>query len=132
MTGKPVRALITGSRDFVSRSIIADALTVVRQENPGVLIVVVHGEARGADRTAGRIAADNPGRLLEEKHPAHWRTVAGDVNKAAGFIRNQAMVDAGADVCLAFYQTGGGNRGTADCVRRAVKAGIPVREHWSA
>lgn len=55
----------------------------------------------------------------QEVHDADWN----EYGRAAGPIRNQEMVDAGADVCLAF-PTGG--PGTRDCMRRARDAGIRV------
>jgi hypothetical protein len=42
----------------------------------------------------------------------------------AGTDRNQKMLEAGADLVIAFPD----GRGTADMVRRAHRAGIPVRE----
>jgi hypothetical protein len=36
------------------------------------------------------------------------------------------MVDAGASAVLAAFQPGAANKGTSDCTRRAVAAGIPV------
>lgn len=59
--------------------------------------------------------------LPVEAHPADWRSCG----RAAGLIRNQRMVDLGADLCLAFPL--GESRGTWDCVARARKAGIEVR-----
>lgn len=47
---------------------------------------------------------------------------------AAGNYRNQeGIIDPGLDELLAFYRRGAANTGTADCVRRADRAGIPVR-----
>lgn len=60
-----------------------------------------------------------------EPHPADWQRHG----KAAGHIRNAEMVQAGADLVLAFYQRGARNTGTADLVRRASRAGIPVTTH---
>jgi hypothetical protein len=41
------------------------------------------------------------------------------------------MVDLGADVCYAFFAGDGtASKGTADCVRRAEAAGIPVRKFY--
>lgn len=131
MTAAGIRVLITGSREFSERAIVAAALTLVHREHPGVPITVIVGGARGADRVAAGIARQNPGRLIEEEHLANWTFPDGSKNKLAGFERNQRMVDTGADVCLAFLQLGERNSGTRDCVRRAVRAGIPVREHWS-
>lgn len=53
-----------------------------------------------------------------EAHPAQW-SVHG---RAAGPIRNQAMVDTHPDLTLAFMCDG--SRGTADCVRRSQAAHI--------
>lgn len=80
--------------------------------------IIVHGAAPGADR----IAADTAVALgLDvEAYRADWELHG----NAAGPIRNQAMVDAGADLLIAF----GGGLGTADCIHRARKAGIPVVE----
>jgi coenzyme F420-reducing hydrogenase gamma subunit len=52
-----------------------------------------------------------------------------DYCTAAGNYRNQEMVDAGADICLAFYQPGAACIGTSDCVRRCTRAGITVRPY---
>lgn len=129
--GAPIRVLITGSREFTDRSIVAAALSKVKNEHRGHPLVVVSGRARGADTVAANIARQYPGRLIDEGHPASWRNPDGSTNRLAGFERNQRMVDAGADVCLAFLQTEEKNNGTRDCMRRAAKAGIEVREHWS-
>jgi len=55
-----------------------------------------------------------------EVHDANWQKHG----NAAGPIRNQEMVDLGADVVFAFPL--GESRGTNDCIQRAVKANIPV------
>lgn len=54
-------------------------------------------------------------------HPGHLP----DYCPAAGPRRNQTMVDRRPAVCLGFPMPG--SRGTADCMRRAAAAGIPVR-----
>jgi len=53
-----------------------------------------------------------------EVFKADWKTYG----KAAGPIRNQALVDSGADVALVFLY--GKSVGTKDCARRARAAGI--------
>lgn len=57
--------------------------------------------------------------LAVEVHPADW----GRYGKAAGPIRNQEMLESGIDLVIALP----GGRGTADMVRRAEGAGVPVR-----
>jgi hypothetical protein len=81
-------------------------------------VFVVHGAAKGADTIADQIAKGYG--MIPEPHPANWS----EYHRAAGPIRNQQMVDLGADICLAFLQPN--SKGTADCIRRAEKAGIPV------
>lgn len=122
-----MRILVTGSREFDNEQVIRYALGQFTQLH-GHAHTVIHGAARrGADRIADRVARGWGGGMTVELHAADW----GLYGKAAGSIRNQEMVDAGANVCLAFYKKGAGNRGTADCVRRAKLAGIPVREFWA-
>jgi len=55
-----------------------------------------------------------------EKHPANWEAHG----KRAGFLRNQEMVDLGADVCFGFIRNG--SRGASHTVARARAAGIPT------
>lgn len=139
----PLRVLVTGSRAWPDASAIETALLdcwhdALQLGAPG--IVVVHGAARGADRMAGQWAARAG--LPWEAIPADWEHCAEDCPPGhrqerggrewcptAGHRRNQAMVDAGAAVCLAFQV--GESTGTADCIRRAEAAGIPVRR-WEA
>jgi hypothetical protein len=122
-----MRILVTGSRDFTHPAIIAaylqDAFDSLPLDDTGV--TVVHGACpRGADLLADRFAKQRG--WLVDPHPADW-----SLGKGAGYIRNQRMVDLGADMCLAFFADGAANRGTADCVTRAEQAGIPVRRYPS-
>ena len=47
-----------------------------------------------------------------------------NLGRKAGPLRNQKMVDLGADICIAFPQ--GESRGTRNCMKLADKAGIEV------
>ena len=111
------RILITGSRDWGDWRTITKALIDAADGKPRP-VTVVHGCARGADFLAAH-AARKLGWEVED-HPARWDRDG----KAAGPIRNQAMVDLGADVCLAFIKDG--SRGATHCADLAEKAGIPV------
>jgi hypothetical protein len=114
-----MRILVTGSRKFRYRKIVALALADTARGHADV--TVVHGACpSGADAMAHAEARDQGFHV--DPHPADWDRHG----KAAGFIRNQEMVDAGADICLAFYQAGAANKGTADCVKKARRAGIQV------
>jgi SLOG family YspA-like protein len=113
------RVLITGSRTWTDNTIIRDALAPYR--SPGA--VLVHGDARGADRIAAAIW--RRWGLPVESHPADW-----SVGRAAGVIRNRRMVGLGADVCLAFIRDH--SRGATHCAEAAENAGIPTRRHHMA
>lgn len=68
---------------------------------PGDRVVVVDGTAPGADSLAFEVAERLRalGRPVEsERHPADWKTFG----RRAGFVRNEEMVNRGADVVLAF------------------------------
>ncbi|AOZ64863.1 DrpA-like ssDNA binding protein [Mycobacterium phage Louie6] len=120
------RVLITGSRDWVARTAIWNALNAELHQFQHEGIVIVHGGARGADDIADRWAwgARQSGWPVQiEKHEAEWD----EHGKRAGVIRNQKMVDLGADVCHAFPLQG--SVGTRHCMARAIAAGIPVINH---
>jgi hypothetical protein len=121
------RVLVTGSRDWEDRAAIDDFLTALAAANTfhNRTTVIVHGACpRGADQMADDWARWHANRspLIEvERHRANW-----EINgKRAGFIRNQFMVNLGADVCLAFIRDG--SRGASHTAALAEQAGIPVR-----
>lgn len=108
-----MRILITGSR---CRPAI-DVYKVLDRYKGSVREIIV-GDATGADEAARTWAVSNGVGLTV--HKADWNAYG----RSAGPIRNQEMVDSGADLCLAFPMPG--SAGTWDCVRRAKKAGIVV------
>lgn len=116
------RVLITGSRDYTSVHAMRAVLRQILDEH-GHAVTLVHGGARGADRLAAGIAEAWGWQV--ETWPADWDRYG----KRAGLLRNQAMVDAGADLALAFLVPLSVSpcKGTRDCARRAKAAGIPVR-----
>jgi hypothetical protein len=124
-----VRILVTGSRDWEDGDAVRRAIAEAMNDR-GIMtptgkiteqVTIVHGGCpTGADRHAQLWALSLRGLMSEEEHPADWI----HEGKAAGPRRNQRMVDAGADICLAFPL--GESRGTRDCMRRAEAAGIPV------
>lgn len=124
---RPFRVIVTGSRDWRDSATVFLALNDLLHEHDDRL-VLVHGAClTGADGIADWWAKDAVEKfghdVTVERHPANWDRH----DRAAGPIRNQEMVDLGADVLLAFQV--GNSRGTADCIRRAEKADIPVRRY---
>lgn len=118
------RVLVTGSRDWEDEVAVFDALTEQLNEDFEHHIVVVHGHCpTGADAIADKFCKANEGNRFctvdVERHPADW-----SLGKKAGPLRNQEMVDLGADICLAFMLPG--SRGTRHCVSAARRAGIEV------
>lgn len=115
-----MRVIVCGSRDFDDADLLSrwlcSVLPVFIDETP----VIVHGAARGADRLAAEFARRN--HCSEEAHPADWQGTAG---RYAGPARNLQMAEAGADLCLAFWD--GSSAGTLDMIKQATKHGIPVR-----
>lgn len=143
------RILVTGSRVWEDRDSIARTLSAAHAELgvPPGQIVVVHGAqgtlkggvvVKGLDLMAAEVAAELG--MGTEAHPANWQAPCVQicdhgprpVNRlgrsycpAAGFRRNQRMVLLGACLCLAWPL--GRSAGTRDCMRRAERAGILVR-----
>ena len=106
------RVIVCGTRKWRDRDRITDRLFDLPPS------IIVHGNAAGADRIAAQ-EAQKLG-LLVEAHPANWELHG----KAAGPIRNKEMADAGAELCIAFWD--GESRGTLDMMCRAHAAKIPV------
>lgn len=126
--------LVTGSRDEYSenriRAGLESAYSYLKQECGNISkeeIFLVHGDARGADKTAAGIAASWGWTPIS--FPADW-----DKHKrAAGAIRNGEMVNYLIEmkklpetyvVCVAFPLQK--SIGTLDCMRRAEIAGFEV------
>lgn len=115
-----MRILITGSRTWTDKVTIANAIRQAWIDaNKPYRVIVVHGGARGADYIADVFAKRM--RFDTEVHKADWD----EYGTRAGYIRNQAMVDLGADVCLAFIRNE--SSGATMCAQLAEQAGIPVK-----
>jgi hypothetical protein len=114
-----MRILVTGDRhwrcDDLAETIV-NKLTA--RYGPG--LVVIHGGAPGVDQSfalACRVI-----RIAAEAHLADWKGLA----NVAGPARNREMVESGVDLCIAFHRSLATSKGTKDCVRQALAAGIPV------
>jgi hypothetical protein len=115
-----VRVLICGSRYFKNYRYFARTMREI-DDRYGPFKVVIHGGASGTDFFAHLWANSPLGAREEIEFKADW-TAHG---KSAGPIRNQKMLDNGnPDLVVAFP----GGRGTADMVRRAKAAKVPIVE----
>lgn len=137
-----MRILVTGSREVKPgdwQYLEAGLFEVIGGKRGPHMIV--HGDARGADRLFGEIT--KRWGWGTEAHAADWdaecrdecshgprrsrKRGSGTYCPAAGDYRNQLMVDLGADFAVAAYKRGAKNAGTSDCVRRIRAAGIDVK-----
>jgi hypothetical protein len=123
-----MRLIVTGSRylDHTGRLLLIRALT--QHHHAGRLVIAVGDCPSGADaytRDWGRLH-EQRGVTVEVYH-ADWSR-----GRRGGPERNARMVADGADRVLAFWQPGADSPGTTDCVARARKAGLEVREFTAA
>lgn len=104
------RVLVTGSRDWTDRGLIAAVLNGVVENkelwgDPGSVVLVSGACPTGADAIAESLwkAMGRP----VERHPAQWRRPDGTLDKGAGYARNAEMVASlqpERDVCVAFIK----------------------------
>lgn len=113
-----MRVLVCGGRYYDNQARLYQVLDDMH--SLASISVIIAGAASGADHLAANWAKDRCVDLCE--FPADWKTHG----KAAGPIRNAQMLAEGRpDYVLAFFPAG---RGTADMVRKAIAAGVAVRE----
>lgn len=110
------RVLVTGSRGWRDRAVIRFALADVWDAET---ILVSGACPRGADALCEACWSHWGGQV--ERHPANWD----QHGRRAGFLRNAAMVDAGADICLAFILDA--SPGASHTAELAHGAAIPTR-----
>lgn len=124
------RVLVTGSRDWPDMHehfIWADLTMLLKDPDIRVLTVVWGKNPNGADAMverwcnaweplAGYLGKD----VVPEPHPAAWNVFG----KRAGHLRNEEMVERGADLCLAYPL--GISPGTRGCMALASTAEIPI------
>ena len=109
--------LVTGSRYWTNEDVIRGVLVGFDRN------ILIHGNCRGVDRIAGRIAKELGFRVLPV--PAKWNIYG----KKAGVLRNIQMLDlltGGKDVVLAFHEDITSSKGTKHCVREAKKRDLYV------
>jgi hypothetical protein len=110
------RLLVTGSRSWNDWDAIRSVLAA--RYSPDT-VLVTGACPQGADAIAEAVWRRFGGDV--ERHPAQWSKHG----RAAGPRRNKAMVELGADECLAFIRDD--SAGATGCAAMAESAGIPTR-----
>ena len=98
----------------------ADRILANKLNDPDCVVVIVCGDARGADALGERYAWRHHLKVVH--FPADWDRYG----NAAGPIRNEEMAKF-ADALIAFPLYGVANRGTLDMIRRARQHHLQVR-----
>lgn len=121
-----MKLLVCGGRSYNDKATLWAWLGTFHTSVEGPIDVLIHGAARGADSLAAQWAHNHRGRdgspdVMILQYPALWSKYG----NAAGYIRNQQMLDEGRpDLVVAFP----GGRGTASMVKLARAAGVRVVE----
>ena len=120
VTSTPLyRVIIAGSRDFDDYVMLCEHCDrLLSQKVATHQIVIISGEARGADTLGERYAHERG--YAVEKYPADWKRDG----KAAGPIRNAQMAKV-ADALIAFWD--GNSRGTQNMIDLAKLKPLPFR-----
>ncbi|MFE6126692.1 SLOG family protein [Streptomyces sp. NPDC056437] len=131
---------LTGSRTWPDPVLLANTLMDVWHDAVQIGydgIVLMHGDCEeGADALGDAWAIDHG--IPRDRNPADWsgpcgpecrpdhrrRGRRGEYCPLAGHRRNQLMVDKKPGLLVAAHHAN--SSGTADCMRRAKKAGIPI------
>lgn len=116
------RLLVSGSREWAFPNILGMVLLEEWMKHPD--LVIIQGDAQGADRMAKEWGIRHLGMDRVENYPAPWDLYG----KGAGGIRNQRMVDTNPDKAIFFFWTPD-SKGTLDCLKRAERAGIPHEKY---
>jgi hypothetical protein len=113
-----MRVLVCGGRHYGFKLEQRDHVWGVLSEYED--IEIIHGNARGVDKTSGAFAETHE--RPHHVYPAQWEKYG----KAAGPIRNKQMLDEGKpDLVIAFLAPN--SRGTQNMIDQATKAGLPVK-----
>jgi YspA, cpYpsA-related SLOG family len=117
-----MRLLVCGSRTWNDYRLLRRTLEATIAQHQAEQVTIIEGGARGADRMAGHLACLHGWGL--EVYPARWQ----QEGRAAGFRRNARMLREGRPELVVAFTVGPleASRGTADMVRRARAAGVPV------
>jgi hypothetical protein len=119
-----MRVIVTGSRTWTGQwgidkifQVLDATLELGRQMNQG--FELIHGACpTGADEIANEWGFANSEEIMLTTWPAEWDLYG----KAAGPVRNEQMMAAGGDLCVAFLRNN--SSGTLDAIGKARRRGI--------
>jgi hypothetical protein len=114
--------LITGTRHPLVAESVRVIMNAIDANVPmSRYHLLIHGDAKGVDTFVAQQAVEWGWDVCA--HPADWTAYG----KAAGPMRNQAMLNHHRDINLVLAFPASDSRGTWDMVERAVKARLNVR-----
>lgn len=117
-----MRVLVCGGREWGNKAVIAREIDRLEAITRSGVTRVIHGDARGADTLATRVAEERG--IPVDAYPAKWDKYG----KAAGPVRNGTMLEEGEpQLVLAFHHNLFRSKGTKNMVLKAMNAGVPVR-----
>jgi YspA, cpYpsA-related SLOG family len=114
-----MRILVTGDRYRVCIP-LAERIVTRLIARYGRDLVIIHGGAPGVDNSFAEACRTFD--IKAEAHLADWK----GLGNIAGPACNREMVESGADLCIALHRSLETSKGTKDCVRQALAAGIAV------
>jgi hypothetical protein len=134
-----VVVLFCGDRDWTDEFAIEVVMRGIKEriENKGNRMIVLHGNATGADTLAGRVGGKLgldvvavPAKWIEHDRDGNsfLQCECGDVKtcKVAGPRRNREMLfDYGPNLVFAFHDDVASSRGTKDMIKLARKHNLP-------
>ena len=113
-----MRVIIAGGRDFNNYFMLKEKVLRKLSRIPDEDIVVVYGEARGADALGKKLAEELNWQVAS--YPADWTRYG----KSAGYKRNELMAEH-ADALIAFWD--GKSKGTKHMIDLATRKGLLVQ-----
>jgi hypothetical protein len=113
------KVIIAGSRGFSNYKLLREQCNkYLREKRKTCNIIIVSGNARGADSLGEKYAKDEGFDL--EIYPAQWKKLG----KQAGFRRNEQMAEV-ADALIAFWD--GESHGTKHMIDIMTNKGLPTK-----
>jgi hypothetical protein len=118
------RILVCGDRTWKDYASIYNCLCKLQLVDQDTPLVVIEGEASGADSLAAQAAREQNMQVLA--FPADWTAYG----RAAGPIRNKQMLDEGKPTEVhAFHDSISTSKGTLNMLKQALKRGIRCYLH---